>query len=140
MATIELESEYRNVSTTTGPVVRVRREYDFKANHVAAADVVELIDVPEGMHIQQVYCQCVRAEGGTLTLDIGIATDNPDGFFDGFNANSAGGAMLASGAWAAQTTGGFITREDETIDMVVNNAADNAKIVVTALMVPVGVV
>ncbi len=116
----------------------LEREVDFAATNYAGTDVLQLIDIPAKTLVLTVVSDVVTAEGGTLTYDVGDGSD-PDGFIDGANGNSVGttASSLALTEGAPNTitgySGGKFYAAADTLDMVINNAADAAKIRVRAL-------
>ena len=99
---------------------------------LAAADVLEVIKVPANTLVTHVALNVTTAEGGTLTVDVGDG-DNPDGYLDGVNANATAAYLTVAGTDAFEA-GKFYTAAD-TIDIVLNNAADAAVMKLTAVMV-----
>ena len=99
---------------------------------LAAADVLEVIKVPANTLVTHVALNVTTAEGGTLTVDVGDG-DNPDGYLDGVNANATAAYLTVAGTDAFEA-GKFYTAAD-TIDIVLNNAADAAVMTLTAVMV-----
>ena len=99
---------------------------------LAAGDVLEVIKVPANTLVTHVALNVTTAEGGTLTVDVGDG-DNPDGYLDGVNANATAAYLTVAGTDAFEA-GKFYTAAD-TIDIVLNNAADAAVMTLTAVMV-----
>jgi len=99
---------------------------------LAAADILEVIKVPAQTLVTHVALEVTTAEGGTLTVDVGDG-DNPDGYLDGVNANATAAYISVAGTDAFEQ-GKFYTAAD-TIDIVLNNAADAAVMKLTAVMV-----
>ena len=99
---------------------------------LAAGDVLEVIKVPANTLVTHVALNVTTAEGGTLTVDVGDG-DNPDGYLDGVNANATAAYLTVAGTDAFEA-GKFYTAAD-TIDIVLNNAADAAVMKLTAIMV-----
>jgi len=100
-----------------------------------SGDTLNLFNVVEGMLIQGVAVEVTTEEGATLDADVGDG-DDPDGFIDGVNLNSAGwyisydsGDETAPGDYCDGTTyhGGRFYTSADTIDMTFNSAdADTA--------------
>ena len=99
---------------------------------LTSADVLEVIKVPANTLVTHVALNVTTAEGGTLTVDVGDG-DNPDGYLDGVNANATAAYLTVAGTDAFEA-GKFYTAAD-TIDIVLNNAADAAVMTLTAVMV-----
>ena len=99
---------------------------------LAAADILEVIKIPAKTLVTHVALEVTTAEGGTLTVDVGDG-DNPDGYLDGVNANATAAYLTVAGTDAFEA-GKFYTAAD-TIDIVLNNAADAAVMKLTAVMV-----
>ena len=102
---------------------------------------VALFDVPERHVFLSCLVEVLTAEGGTATLDVGVATGETgvdiDGFADGVNLNSAAGTVLYDPDavyCSAGTGGGYVTPNGGNIvSMTVNNALDAAKFRVTCM-------
>ena len=99
---------------------------------LTSADILEVIQVPAQTLVTHVALEVTTAEGGTLTVDVGDG-DNPDGYIDGVNANATAAYLTVAGTDAYEA-GKFYTAAD-TIDIVLNNAADAAVMKLTAVMV-----
>ena len=99
---------------------------------LGAADILEVIKVPAKTLVTHVALEVTTAEGGTLTLDVGDG-DNPDGYLDGVNGNATAAYLTVAGTDAFEA-GKYYTAAD-TIDIVLNNAADAAVMTLTAVMV-----
>lgn len=99
---------------------------------LGATDVLEVIRIPANTLVTNVALEVTTAEGGTLTIDVGDG-DDPDGFLDGVNANTAAAYIPVAGT-AAYEQGKYYTAAD-TIDVTTVNAADAAVMKLTAIMV-----
>ena len=99
---------------------------------LTSADVLEVIKVPAQTLVTHVALEVTTAEGGTLTVDVGDG-DNTDGYLDGVNANATAAYLTVAGTDAYEA-GKYYTAAD-TIDIVLNNAADAAVMKLTAVMV-----
>ena len=99
---------------------------------LTSADILEVIRVPANTLVTNVALNVTTAEGGTLTVDVGDG-DNPDGYIDGVNANATAAYLTVAGTDAFEA-GKYYTAAD-TIDIVLNNAADAAVMTLTAVMV-----
>ena len=99
---------------------------------LTSADILEVIKVPANTLVTNVALNVTTAEGGTLTIDVGDG-DNPDGYLDGVNANATAAYLTVAGTDAFEA-GKYYTAAD-TIDIVLNNAADAAVMTLTAVMV-----
>ena len=99
---------------------------------LTSADILEVIRVPANTLVTNVALNVTTAEGGTLTVDVGDG-DNPDGYLDGVNGNATAAYLTVAGTDAFEA-GKYYTAAD-TIDIVLNNAADAAVMTLTAVMV-----
>ena len=99
---------------------------------LAGTDILEVIRVPANTLVTNVALNVTTAEGGTLTVDVGDG-DNPDGYLDGVNGNATAAYLTVAGTDAFEA-GKYYTAAD-TIDIVLNNAADAAVMTLTAVMV-----
>ena len=100
---------------------------------LTAADVLEVIRIPANTLVTHVALNVTKAEGGTLTIDVGDG-DDPDGYHDGVNANTTAAYITDAGGAAALAHGKFYTAAD-TIDVTTVNAADTAVMELTVVMV-----
>lgn len=116
---------------------------DCKAQGVSALDVVKALAVGAGDLVLAVVAHVLTAEGATLTVNVGDGTD-PDGYLAAVNGNVLGitGTKLALTEATPNTvagySGGKLYTEDDSIDLVFNNAASNAVIKVSALVARLG--
>ena len=99
---------------------------------LTSADILEVIRIPANTYVTSVALNVTTAEGGTLTVDVGDGV-NPDGYLDGVNANATAAYLTVAGTDAYES-GKYYTAAD-TIDIVLNNAADAAVMTLTAVMV-----
>ncbi len=124
---------------------RLVQTLDFNATNEggvarSSADVLELFNVPANTLVMSVAYVVQTAEGGTLTFDLGDGSD-VDGFVDGANGNSVGGGANSLALAEADPntvvgySGGKYYAAADTIDMVLNNDADAAKITVVAILI-----
>jgi hypothetical protein len=96
------------------------------ATALGANDVIEALSIPAKTMVLAVGLDVTTAEGGTLTIDVGDATDG-DGFLDGVNGNVAAG--YASDANPTTPVGyghGKYYSAADTIDIKTINATDTA--------------
>ena len=112
------------------------------ATALTSADVLEALPIPAKTLVLRVGLDVTKAEGGTLTIDVGDGTD-PDGYLDGVNANTVASytnnsLVLAEGAPNTVTgysgVGKYYSAAD-TIDVTTVNAADTAVMRLWALVV-----
>lgn len=144
MSTIDLtDNQDGGVHAGARSLVVLSNTIDFSVNPAAALDVIQAIDIDAGDVVLRTTVNVLTAEGGTLTFDLGDATD-PNGYMDGVNGNAVAitGSALAltegtPNTVAAYSNGKLYTAAD-TIDMVLDNAADTAVIKVSALVARMG--
>lgn len=90
------------------------------AGYFAAADIINLWDLPAGVLVERLVVNVVTAEASTMTLDFGVGGD--DQFEDGVNAESTGYTGTAPdddyGTATGKTWGHLLTSAD-TIDMCI---------------------
>lgn len=112
------------------------------ATALTSGDVLEALRIPAKTQVLKVGLDVTKAEGGTLTVDVGDGAD-PDGFLDGVNANTVAGysssaVTLVEGApntlSPAFAFGKYYAAED-TIDVTTVNAADTAVMRLWAVVV-----
>jgi hypothetical protein len=115
------------------------------ATALTAGDALEVIRIPAGTQVVAVGLSVTTAEGGTLTVDVGDG-DDPDGWLDGVNANTAAGYSSSTVTISEGTPntispafafGKYYGAED-TIDVKTVNAADTAVMTVWAIVANVG--
>ena len=104
---------------------------DCSVDNISSGAVWQALSVPAGTMVKNVGVVCLTAEGGTLTVDIGLTGGDVDAFIDGFDGNTANGMDQSVGSAYAYTGGKYFAAAD-TIDVLFNNAADAAKILVFA--------
>jgi len=103
---------------------------DTSVKNMASSDVYEAINIPAGAIVIAAGVVCLTAEGATATVDLGDG-DDPDGFIDAANVNSAGlssSSIQDDGTFAY--SGGRYYSSDDTIDVTAKAALDAAKFVV----------
>lgn len=101
------------VAAASFPVVTtVEQTFDATKRTLAAADVVEMISIPAGTQVHNVYVEVLNGEAGQ-TLNVGDG-DDPDGFVAVADVSTTGTRALGAGA----TVGKFYTAAD-TIDLEV---------------------
>jgi len=147
MATIDLSNGLggapRPVRSLTNIPYFVEREIDFaaaataKGSALAAADVIEAIDVPANTVVLNAGLEVTVAAGGESndnTLDLGITGVDADCFVDGFDLDAAAAGAYAQNAAAYQP---LVVATADTIDVLIataTTAPTSGKIRVWALM------
>lgn len=134
-----------------GSVTKIEITLDFAAITAARAaagatalangDVIEVIRIPAKTQVLAVGLDVTKAEGGTLTVDVGDGVD-PDGYLDGVNGNTVAGyssstVTLVEGAPNTLSPAfgfGKYYGAADTIDVTVVNAADVAVMKVWAIV------
>jgi len=111
---------------------KVSRHYDFSENNQSSSDVIQLINIPANHFVLAVFSDVEVAEGGTLTFDAGDGAD-PNGWDDAVDGDTVA-VTQGDGAFAAQTAGGKLYTAADTLDIVLDNDADAAKIGLIALV------
>jgi hypothetical protein len=123
---------------------------DCAVTNQGAADTAELCAMPAGFLALFASLQVLTKEGGTLTIDVGDGT-NADAFLDGVDGNTGtppvrycSNATYANGTGdldissaAAQLfsiPGGKFYSTADTVDALINDAADAAKFRLTVLI------
>ena len=111
-----------------------------------AADILQMIDVANDDYVMMVSAELITAEGGTFTFDVGDG-GTVDRFLNGVDGNATAGTMYVSqNAYTQDSTnadmelpttltagidsilGGVPYTADDTVDMIVNDNVDAAKI------------
>lgn len=98
---------------------------DFSEFNVVATDIVQLFNVSKGDTLLGVITEVNTAEGGTATCDIGITTTGPNGLDASVNLNTT---ALQSSLGGTDALVGYKMLVDDTIDAVINNDLDTAKV------------
>ena len=132
MATIDLSNGLggapRPVRSLTNMPYFVEKTIDFaaaataKGTALAAADVIEVIDVPAGTMVLNAGLQVVTVatgESNDTTVDLGITVTDPDCFVDGFDLDAAAAGAYAQNAAAFQP---LIVGAADTIDLLITTA------------------
>ena len=132
MATIDLSNGLggapRPVRSLTNMPYFVEKTIDFaaaataKGTALAAADVIEVIDVPAGTMVLNAGLQVVTVatgESNDNTLDLGITGVDADAFVDGFDLDAAAAGAYAQNAAAFQP---LIVDAADTIDLLITTA------------------
>ena len=132
MATIDLSNGLggapRPVRSLTNMPYFVEKTIDFavaattKGTALAAADVIEVIDVPAGTMVLNAGLQVITVatgESNDTTVDLGITTTDPDCFVDGFDLDAAAAGAYAQNAAAFQP---LIVGAADTIDLLIATA------------------
>jgi hypothetical protein len=132
MATIDLSNGLggapRPVRSLTNMPYFVEKTIDFavaattKGTALAAADVIEVIDVPAGTMVLNAGLQVITVatgESNDTTVDLGITTTDPDCFVDGFDLDAAAAGAYAQNAAAFQP---LIVGAADTIDLLITTA------------------
>lgn len=131
-----------------GPIL-VEREYDASKQNAAAADVLQLINVPKKSWVHFVQWEVTKVQGGAATFDLGDG-DTAAGYESNADANVLGsgisgpvaGYVNTSDAGVAQDaftlspaySGGKYYSAADTIDLTADAALTLAKISVRALI------
>ena len=151
MATIDLSNGLggapRPVRSLTNMPYFVEKTIDFavaataKGSALAAADVIEVIDVPAGTMVLNAGLQVVTVatgESSDTTVDLGITTTEPDNFVDGFDLDAAAAGAYAQNAAAFQP---LIVGTADTIDLLIataTTAPTGGKVRVWAVLCDIG--
>ena len=133
MATIDLSNGLggapRPVRSLTNMPYFVEKEIDWaaaataKGSALAAADVIEAIDVPANTVVLNAGLEVTVAAGGESsdnTLDVGITGVDADCFVDGFDLDAAAAGAYAQNAAAFQPV--VIGSAADTIDLLIATA------------------
>jgi len=131
MATVDLTD--KAVIKGLGSHIVMQQTIDFAETNRTAADLLQLFHIGAGQVVERAQIHVETAEGGVLTVDLGDTTD-PNGLVVAANGNSAGyynsNQALTVGtpdAFTGYSQGKFFTA-DGTVDLLVNNNADAAKL------------
>lgn len=132
MPTIDLSNGLggapRPVRSLTNMPYFVEKTIDFaaaataKGTALAAADVIEVIDVPAGTMVLNAGLQVITVatgESNDTTVDLGITVTDPDCFVDGFDLDAAAAGAYAQNAAAFQP---LIVDAADTIDLLITTA------------------
>lgn len=151
MATIDLSNGLggapRPVRSLTNMPYFVEKTIDFaaaataKGSALAAADIIEVIDVPAGTMVLNAGLQVTAVatgESNDTTVDLGITGVDADCFVDGFDLDAAAANAYAQNAAAFQP---LIVGTADTIDLLIataTTAPTGGTVRVWALMCDIG--
>jgi hypothetical protein len=133
MATVDLAVRARGVSNPKRVPYFVQNLIDFaaaatsKGSALAAADIIEAIDVPAGTMIINAGIQVVTlatGESSDVALDLGVTGVDADVFVDGFDLDAAVVGAVAQNPAAFQPViiGGTAGATADTIDVLIQAA------------------
>jgi hypothetical protein len=151
MSTIDLSNGLggapRPVRSLTNMPYFVEKTIDFavaattKGTALAAADVIEAIDVPAGTMVLNAGFEVTAVatgESNDNTLDLGITGVDADAFVDGFDLDAAAAGAYAQNAAAFQP---LIVGAADTIDLLIataTTAPTGGKVRVWAVLCDIG--
>jgi hypothetical protein len=106
-----------------------KQRVDFNVTPTAASDTIQVIKIPAGTYLVNVFVKVITAEGIALTAEVGDGAD-PNGWDASTDLNAAVGTVTQgiSGTDAYALTGKIYTAND-TIDLVMSAAIGNDAIV-----------
>lgn len=117
-------------------LVVLRNEVDFAKTPAAAADVVEVLNVPAGTLVLRAGYTITKADGSVAAGTLGDGAD-PDGYITAGNLNATAGTQVISPATTVgYATGKFYTAAD-TIDWTASDALSGAVVEFWAIAVKV---
>lgn len=85
---------------------------------IAAADVIQMIDIPAAFVFSCLYVKTVTPEGAALTADFGVT--GGDEALDGYDLNQSAGAITLTGVaddWGRNSVMGYAFTAADTFDM-----------------------
>ncbi len=97
----------------------------------SSGDVIQVCKQPKYTKAMKASIRVLTAEGGTLTYDLGYTGGTVDVLVDGANGNSAAGTIEDTVSTGETENASSIVTANDTIDLLLNNAADTGKICVT---------
>jgi len=114
-------------------VTTLEQTFDATKRVLAAADVVELISIPAGTHVLNVYVEVLEGEAAQ-TLNVGDGVD-PDGYVAAATVATTGARVLGAGAIV-----GKLYSAADTIDIAVpaTMAYASLKVRVVAMVTMLG--
>ena len=122
------------VASASYPAVcTIEQTFDATKRALAAADVVELISIPAGTHVLNVYVEVLEGEAAQ-TLNVGDGAD-PDGYVAAADVATTGARVLGAGAIV-----GKLYSAADTIDLAVpsTKAYASLKVRVVAMVAVMG--
>ena len=121
-----IRSDYRSgdpvLERLGGEVVVAQKEINFATLLGAVADVIEIMTIPAGAFVTNVWSYINTAEGGVATGDVGDGTD-PNGYNDALDLNAAAGTVEKCLEADALSVGKYYAAED-TIDLTLDHECD----------------
>ena len=101
------------------------------ATKIAAGDIIKIIDVPAGFVAMNSAIYIETAEGGTLTLDLGLADGGElQSAADGNGTAGTAVLTLHDDTWGTDNMGGRFFSAADTIDLEYINDTDLADLIV----------
>jgi len=104
---------------------------DFGSQNEVSGDTIQALNIKAGTYVEKVCTRIITAEGGTLTFDIGDATD-PNGWNDAVDGNAAATTVTKTLEATDPYGAGKYYAADDTIDILLDNDADTAVIEIWA--------
>lgn len=107
-----------------------KQRIDFSKKNVSSADVVELMELPAGAFVSELYANVITAEGATCTGTVGDGVD-PNGYIASLDLNATGITTI-TGTHSGAVTAGTPAFEHvkyaaaDTIDITMSNGASTA--------------
>jgi len=93
---------------------------------IAAADVIQCIDIPAGFVFTNGYIKSVEVEVGAHTVDVGVAGSNE--VFTNYDMTTAVGTItLMNSGWLKTTLSGYCFSAADTIDATYDHETDGGE-------------
>lgn len=86
----------------------LRANVSLPDHHAASTDVLQLFNIPAGTFVHGVGVSVTTAEGATLTIDLGDASDT-DGYFAALSLNAVAKSFSGPGALTEGTPNIYVT-------------------------------
>lgn len=119
-----------------GKVGVIENIVDYALAPASASEVAQVLNIPANTFVLRAGWEVLTPEGGTAAGTLGDGAD-PDGYHATVNANAAAGTTVVSaGATVGYALGKHYTTAD-TIDHVITDALDAAKVRYFAIVVDV---
>jgi len=122
---VDSDNGAQSIERIGGEVTLEEIYIDFSEFNVVATDIVQLFNVSKGDTLLSIITEPATAEGATATCDLGITTTDPNGLDDSVDLNATTIAVSAPGTDALI---GYKLLADDTVDAVIDNDLDAAKV------------
>lgn len=105
-------------------------DFSKTGNAMAAADTMDLFDMPAGLLVCGAKVEVLTAEGSAVTADLGITGGDVDAYIDGANLNATGVTMSGDAGTAEpasmETSGKYLSAAETVSLLAIGGGLSNA--------------